>query len=31
MIIIRLLQNTVIYVPEVTLCMDTYCLDKVVD
>jgi len=31
MIIIHLLQNAVIYVPEVTLCMDTYCLDKVVD
>ena len=27
-IIIHLLQNAVIYVPEVTLCMDTYCLDK---
>jgi len=31
LIIIHLSQNAIIYVPEVTLCMDTYCLDKVVD
>ena len=30
-IIIHLLQNTVICVPEVTLCMDTYCLDIIVE
>jgi len=31
MIIIHLLQNAVIYVPKVTLCMDTYCLDMIVE
>jgi len=31
MIIIHLLQNAVNYVPEVTLCMDTYYLDMIVE